>query len=388
MEDRQFVEADPNFVQEIKELGGESLKKCFQCGTCSVVCELSPTEKPFPRKEMIWAQWGLKDRLMKDPDIWMCHQCTDCSSRCPRGAKPGDVLAALRSYSVIHFSRPKFLGKALSSPKYLPAILLVPAIIMFAYLWLTGTRAFPVGEISPEELVPSLYTYIAMGIVLVFMFFMAGSGTYRLWKNLGEFRVNPEPSMDTGNSQNSLVSLLIDILKHNNFGKCQENRVSRYTHLSIFYGSILLIIATALSAVFNHFFAIYSPHPLISPVKIAGNVGAVLLLAGCVTVIFRRLSAGNSPGKAAYFDWFLIWTLFFATLTGIATEVIRLSGMATATYWVYLVHLWLMFMFFIYLPFSKAAHMAYRTVAMYYARRIGRSATASYTEKISRPVAM
>ena len=175
MEDRQFVEADPKFVQEIKGLGGESLKKCFQCGTCSVVCELSPNEKPFPRKEMIWAQWGLKDRLMKDPDIWMCHQCTDCSSRCPRGAKPGDVLAALRSYSVIHFSRPRFLAKALSSPKYLPAILLVPALIMFAYLWLTGTRAFPAGEISPEDLVPSLYTYIAMGIVLVFMFFMADS---------------------------------------------------------------------------------------------------------------------------------------------------------------------------------------------------------------------
>jgi quinone-modifying oxidoreductase subunit QmoC len=378
MNDRYLVEADSQFVKDIKDLGGESLKKCFQCGTCSVVCELSPTERPFPRKEMIWAQWGLKDRLLKDPDIWLCHQCTDCSSRCPRGAKPGDVLAALRSYSVLHFARPGFVAKALSSPRYLPAILIVPALIMFAYLWLTGTRTFPAGEISPEALVSGLYTYIAMGVVLVFMFFVAGSGTYRLWKNMSDFKSEAYPANGSGyNWQKSLTSILGDILQHNNFGKCQENRTSRYTHLAIFYGCILLIIATALSAVYNHFFAIYSPHPLISPVKIAGNLGALLLFAGCVVVIYRRLSASSSPGKTAYFDWFLIWTLFFTTLSGISTEVIRLSGIAAATYWVYLVHLWLMFMFFIYLPFSKAAHIAYRTVAMFYARRIGRSVSSA-----------
>ncbi len=114
MADSTIVKPDLNFIKDVKSLGGDSLKKCFQCATCSVVCKLTPEEKPFPRKEMIWAQWGLKDKLMQDPDIWLCYNCNDCSVHCPRGAKPGEVLAAVRNYSFINLAFPRLMGKALS----------------------------------------------------------------------------------------------------------------------------------------------------------------------------------------------------------------------------------------------------------------------------------
>ncbi|MFC1970914.1 quinone-interacting membrane-bound oxidoreductase complex subunit QmoC [Chloroflexota bacterium] len=374
MEVRYLIQPDTEFVREVIDHGGESLKNCFQCGTCSVVCSLSPAEKPFPRKEMIWVQWGLKDRLLKDPDVWLCHQCTDCSTRCPRGAKPGDVLAAIRSYSIGYFSRPRFLAKAYSAPQYLPALLAIPALLIFAFFWLaTGNLAFPEGIISPEDLIPSSFAYTAMSVLFIFVFIVAGSGIYRFWKSISKFEISPVPTTGGGgNWLKTSFSVLVDILKHSKFDKCEENKVSRYTHLAIFYGAILLLIATALSAIFHHFLGIYSPHLLTSPVKIAGNLGALLLLVGCLLVIFRRLSSSDNVGKTAYADWFLIWVLFFTNLTGIATEVIRLADLAAATYWLYLVHLWLMFVFFISLPFSKAAHMIYRTVALAYARKIGR----------------
>jgi quinone-modifying oxidoreductase, subunit QmoC len=108
----QIMNQDTSFVDEILKYGGGDLMKCYQCGTCSVVCNPTPNNRPFLRKEMLYSQWGMKDKLMGDPDIWLCHQCSDCTKHCPRGAKPGEVLGALRKVAIAEHSFPKFLGKA------------------------------------------------------------------------------------------------------------------------------------------------------------------------------------------------------------------------------------------------------------------------------------
>ncbi|MBS3733178.1 MAG: 4Fe-4S dicluster domain-containing protein, partial [Desulfobacterales bacterium] len=146
MAEKYLVQPDIEFINELRETGGESLKKCFQCATCSVACPIAPDRKPFPRKEMIAASWGLKDKLINDPDIWLCHNCGDCTTQCPRGAKPGDVLAAIRMMAIREYATPKSLARAVDDKKWLPVLALVPAVVFLVLGLITGLLDF-----SPER---------------------------------------------------------------------------------------------------------------------------------------------------------------------------------------------------------------------------------------------
>jgi len=153
MADKYLVEPDVGFVKEIGEYGGDSLKKCFQCATCSVACPISPDTKPFPRKEMIAASWGLKDKLVGNGDIWLCHNCGDCSTLCPRGAKPGDVLAAIRAYAISHYAGFPTLGKLVNDPKKLPVLFAIPAVLFLVLGLILKIFGINWLNFSPERVV-------------------------------------------------------------------------------------------------------------------------------------------------------------------------------------------------------------------------------------------
>jgi len=67
---------------------------------------------------------------------------------------------------------------------------------------------------------------------------------------------------------------------------------------------------------------------------------------------------------STYWDWSLIFVILCVGITGFCAEIFRLIHIAKWSYGFYLLHAGFVFALFVYLPYSKFAHLAYRTIAM------------------------
>lgn len=373
---KEAVTISPNmeFVKDVIASGGEDLKKCYQCSTCTVVCNLTPNDKPFPRKEMLYAQWGLKDKLISNPDIWLCHQCSDCTAYCPRGAKPGEVLGAVRKMAIEHYSAPSFLAKMVNNPKYLLILLAVPLII---FLFLLHIQGFLTGEIPRNDmgqisfskmLYPTYYidpVFMSAAFFAVVSFIM---GIKKYWADMAKNYPLPPGSDTTTN----LIETIKEIISHDNFKKCNVTKDRSVAHMLVFYSFIGLAITTTWAVFYLYILGRPSPYPLYDPMKIVGNISAIGLLIGITLVTNNRLKNAAKAGKGSYYDWLFIAVIYIIAVSGILAQLTRLADIAMLAYPIYIIHLVFVFFLFAYAPFSKMAHMVYRTTAMVFARQAKR----------------
>ena len=382
MSDSYLVEPDVGFIKEVSKLGGQDLKKCFQCATCSVACPISPDTKPFPRKEMIAASWGLKDRLIGNGDIWLCHNCGDCTTLCPRGAKPGDVLAAIRAYAVTEYATPKVLGKMVNDPRSLPILMAIPAAIIlvlglifnaFGLDWLnfapTGDELWQADYIS-NYLVDIIMIPTFFGAVGVFALGLKRFIADMHANALLEGKTTKEKIEPVGFVQ-ALIKILPTIFKHNRFSECGENKERATAHMMVLYGFIGLFIVTNCFFIAEWVLHIEGPYSQINPVKWLGNAGGIALLIGGGLMIAKRL--GQKDQVTSYKDWYLLGLVMLLGGTGLLTEMLRLGhlyGLSAIIYFLHLIFVWALFA---YTPFSKLAHLVYRTTAMAYEEYSGRT---------------
>lgn len=371
-----ILTTDIKFINDVLTSGGGDLMKCFQCGTCSVVCNPTPDERPFPRKEMLYAQWGMKERLMSDPDLWLCHQCSDCTFHCPRGARPGEVIGALRKLAIAEYSFPGFLGKIVGDSRYLVLLFVVPVVLLasiLAYLGNLDLSHIPRGDkglivyskFMPVPYIDVLFTTAAAFAVLFFVI-----GIYRYWHALKR-GIEESQWSARGSIYQTFIKTLGEILTHKEFRKCDYAKGRANAHLLTFYGFIGLAITTTWAIYYLYGLKWESPYPLNDPLKIWGNLSALALLTGMTLIVLNRLRTSLRAGLGRYFDWLLIMVIYTITVTGILSEVFRLLDAAYLAYSVYFIHLIFVFVLFVYAPFSKMAHLVYRTVAMVFARHVG-----------------
>jgi quinone-modifying oxidoreductase subunit QmoC len=385
MTDTYLAQPDLGFIAQIRGLGGDTLKKCYQCAPGSVACPISPENSPFPRKEMIAASWGLKDRLIKNGDIWLCHNCGDCTDLCPRGAAPGDVLAAVRSAAITEYSQPKALARAVNDPKKLPFLLGIPAIwfAVFAYITMAHedvmTKIFNVFGIAwshAHEGVIAQANFFSTWFVDLTFVPLAGAVTIIFLLSLRRFITDihenavmegktDKKSIDYKALVQAVVKILPTILKHEKFNECETNKERATPHMMVLFSFIGLAIVTGVFFVVLYVFQTPGPYSQLNPVKWLGNIAGVALVIGSGLMIKSRLD--NKDQVSTYKDWYILGVVFALGLTGMLTQMARLAHLEWTSYILYYLHLIAIFNLFAFLPFSKMAHLVYRTTAMAYA---------------------
>jgi len=385
MSDATVIKPDLQFVNEIIKGGGESLKKCYQCATCSVVCNVTPEGNPFPRKEMVLAQWGQKDKLLASPDVWLCHQCSDCTAYCPRGAKPGEVLNAIRKQSIKEVAMVPLFAKIATDWKLIWLLFAIPIVLFYTIMPYKNIDAVPLnseGKMAYHLFMPVFphidVTFILTG--LVFAGLSAIVGIKRLWNSMksqaGEMK-------SSGNLVGDIVSSVTTILGHTKFADCNVNRMRQWGHMLLFYSFAGLAIVTTWAIVYlygNEFLGIQafgpfhfgeSPYPNSDPVKILALVSSVAFALGVVILLINRFAKAGKAGLGSYFDWIFLAIVIGVGATGMLSWGLRLAEMKIG-YWVYFFHLVFVWSLFAYAPYSKFAHLFYRTTAMVFAKYSGR----------------
>lgn len=379
------IEPDLAFIRTLMKTSGDSLKKCMQCGTCSATCALSSDVEPFPRKEMAWAVWGMRETLLEDPDIWLCYQCNDCSTRCPRSAKPGDVMAAVRQEWVIRQAIPRFLARWARQPQSAPLLVGIIAALLGMALYLKDPIANVLGisELLNQKIVYSYSSMMPRWLLNIF-FPLLGflvmlpviRGIVRLWRAMKAAAVRSGVGTPPLNLLRSIWSALKSIVSHNRFALCTQSHSRFWSHLPVFFGFLALSLVTL--------WVITAPHnPLITrefvypfsfwnPWKVLANAGGIAIVVGCILMIKDRMKRKEQAEINTYSDWSLIAVLLAVVLTGFTTEALHYVRLEPHRHLAYFVHLVFAGVLLLYMPYSKFAHIIYRTVALVCAERYNR----------------
>jgi quinone-modifying oxidoreductase subunit QmoC len=355
------IDPDLDVVRELTELGAGTARRCSQCATCSVVCDLSGGAD-FPRKKMLWAQWGLKDRLLSSIDPWLCYYCGKCSTRCPRGAEPGEVLMSLRRWLTSHYDFTGISRLFYRSWKAELAVLLgvavATAIGFLAYGFSHGDlRTYD----GPTAFLPSAVVHRfdwAMAGVLVLL--LSVNVTRMWWFALHKVE---GPKVPLGLYLKRLHLLPLHFITQRRFAAC-DSRGPWLLHM-VLMASYL----TLLTLIMGFLHTMQAGPEIRWSVHLFGYAASVGLLTTVIIAIRGRLAKVEQHHRHSHeSDWLFLVLLLMVTLTGVAQHVLHRTGQPIAANIVYVVHLAMVVpMLLLEVPFGKWSHMVYRPLAAYFA---------------------
>ncbi|MBW2337282.1 MAG: 4Fe-4S dicluster domain-containing protein [Deltaproteobacteria bacterium] len=349
---------DPELYRELAKFGAKDIEICMQCGTCSASCPLSSGTNPFPRKIYRYIQLGLKDKLLKSTEPWLCYYCGDCNKDCPRGAEPAETMMATRRWLTAQYD-----WTGLARRFYLSEAWEIGALIAVALgiILLFGLFHGPVvtDHVSVNSFSPVLWVEIGDLVMAVILSAFLLSNAFRMYRFIMSDTKVPLWLYIT-----EAKAFVLNFLTQHRWRQCGEDRSRWLKHFILVSGYLTMMM---LIIVFIRWFQVDDSSWHFT--SIFGYYATGVLLAITVEMFRSRLKKEESLHRYSEFsDWLFLILLFFTTLTGIMMHALRMVGWPMGTYVMYVIHLAIAVpMLIIEVPFGKWSHLFYRPLAIFLA---------------------
>jgi ferredoxin len=359
---------------ELARFGADSVTSCFNCGNCTAVCALSEGDTVFPRKLIRYVQLGLKDRLMQSPEPWLCYYCGECSATCPRDARPGEIMAALRRYAIASLDPTGLAGLMYRSRAL--AITLTLALAGVLALLLTSLK--PSHELSRWifRLVPyEVIHTVGIGVSALFGL-LAAAAIIKMVRQCGQALGGAGAVRGLKWSQLAAAFKEVgrEIVTMKRHSKCDVDSgrmrwylTPRIVHASIMAGFLGLLVATLLDFLFVYLlgWAAFS-NCACCAARLIGTISGLVMLYGVSVSIYQRAQARASHLKHSVLaDWWLLVFLFVLAVTGFWLEVavlFRWPGRGQDV--VLLLHTTMAMELVLLVTLTKLSHAIYRPLAL------------------------
>jgi ferredoxin len=379
------MKSDPTLLAEVRKYGQFDPNACFQCGSCTVICNLTNDSVSFPRKIMRYIMFGLRKLSLSSLEPWLCYYCGDCSTSCPRETEPGEAMMTLRRFLTAKYDWTGISAKLYKSKAWQIAAILASAVFMTALIVLFHgpiiTDQVELNTFAPAHLVHQFDLTVA-ALVMIILF----SNVFRMyWFTMHQSdRVNPLEVI-RGLTKNGLGftmhegrkvkiplrvyvtqawQLILHAATQKKFLSC--NNKSRWIkHLLIVIGYVIMF---SLVVVFLEWFQTDNIYPIYHPQRWVGYFATVVLIYFTAEILIGRIRKREEIHKFSDLtDWMFPGLLLLMTVTGITVHIFRYLGFPLTTYYIYSFHLIVAFSWLVIIvPFGKWTHLLYRSLAVYF----------------------
>jgi ferredoxin len=355
------IKSDPKLLADVRKYGKFDTNACLQCGSCTVICDLTKDTASFPRRSIQNVLFGLKEMVLSSLEPWLCYYCGDCSTTCPRQTEPGEAMMTLRRYLTAQYDWTGITAKLYQSNLWHIVALLTSGVFMtFLIALFHGpliTERVELNTFAPAELVHMFDISVAL-LVAVILF----SNVFRMYwftMHRGEKIRIPFSLYLT-----EAVTLILHFVTQKQFLSC-SNKNRWIKHFLLVTGYILMF---SLVVVFLEWFQTDNIYPFYHPQRWLGYYAAAVLIYFTGEIIISRIRKREEIHKFSDFsDWMFPILLLLMAVTGIAVHIFRYLELPLATYYSYVIHLIVAFSWLVVIiPFGKWTHLFYRSFAIYF----------------------